>query len=95
MTKRKAYNRRRVRRDDGVVFPSITDAAESVSGKVVNIIAVCAGRAITAYGHKWKYVDAVVRPRRALTEEDARRLCEELDAVERGEDGAQNPWTTR
>lgn len=79
MTRRGAYNRRRVRRDDGIVFSSITEAAESVEGKTVNIIAVCAGRALTAYGHTWEYADDIEHPRRALTAEDALRLCEELD----------------
>ncbi len=45
-----------VKRSDGIVFLSVTEAARSVGGLQGNISNVCAGRNKSAKGYKWEYV---------------------------------------
>lgn len=54
---RNKRNNRKVIRDDGMVFNTIAEAAESVGGGMGNIGSVCAGRQKSAYGHTWKYME--------------------------------------
>ena len=64
-------HRRRVVRDDGVVFDSVKDAAASVGGGAQNVSAVCRGRWKSCKGHVFAYEEDLVRRARALAERDA------------------------
>ena len=61
-----ATHRRRVVRDDGVVFDSVKDAAASVGGGAQNVSAVCRGRWKSCKGPSFTYEDDLVRRAKAL-----------------------------
>jgi hypothetical protein len=46
---------RAVVRSDGVIFPSLTVAAEEVGCKITNLCACCRGKQKTAGGYGWRY----------------------------------------
>ena len=52
-----ADNGRRVRRSDGVEYRSMADANRQTGSSKQSIWAACNGRAKTAGGYKWAYID--------------------------------------
>lgn len=48
---------RTVIRDDGAVFPSLAEAAESVGLKSTTVRSACTGKIKTAGGFRWRYAD--------------------------------------
>lgn len=40
------------------IYPSLADAAKDVEGRASNIVSVCRGKKITAYGYSWKYLNS-------------------------------------
>lgn len=52
-----AFKARPVRRDDGRVYASATEAAADVVGDQTNITRACRNPRRTAYGYRWEYAD--------------------------------------
>lgn len=48
---------RKVKRGDGVIFPNVKAAAESVGAKPQNVGGVCRGIKKTCRGYTWEYID--------------------------------------
>ena len=46
-----------VMRDDGKTYKSISEAAKDVNGHITSISSCCLGKAKTAYGFKWSYIN--------------------------------------
>jgi hypothetical protein len=59
--KTNAKRARAVRRNDGVVFPSIADAGRAHGANGFNISSVCKGVRKRAFGFTWEYVDGPLR----------------------------------